>query len=69
MTIEHCCPTCTPDASRLVAAPESSRAPSRHAAGSLTFTCRCGSAATVATAPGPGRELARLGWTVKFVES
>jgi len=66
MTIEHRCPTCVPSPARPRAV-HSARMPPPRASGSLTFTCPCGSAATVSTVPGPGRELARLGWTFRFV--
>jgi hypothetical protein len=65
MALEHVCPACVPAGSRPRALrPE--RRPSS-AVGLLTFTCGCGSAATVSTASGPGHELARLGWTFRFV--
>jgi hypothetical protein len=68
MIIEQRCPGCTTGLSRPGPEP---RPPSGHShprrAGSLTFTCRCGSAATVPTSSGPGRELARRGWTFRFI--
>jgi hypothetical protein len=66
MAIEHRCPACAPGALP-PREPPAERKPPRDA-GWLTFTCGCGSAATVSTASAPGRELARLGWTFRFVE-
>jgi hypothetical protein len=65
MAIEHRCPVCAVGAPS-VREQRPEREPPR-SAGSLTFTCTCGSAATVSTASSPARELARRGWTVHFV--
>ena len=64
MAVEPRCPDCVPGASKLRTQGPNRKPP---AAGSLTFTCECGSAATVSTISGPGRELARLGWTFRFI--
>jgi hypothetical protein len=65
MAVEPTCPACSPAPSSLRAL-RADREP-RRASPSLTFTCRCGSAATVPTASGPSRELARLGWSFRFI--
>ena len=70
MIIEQRCPSCTTNASpRGAALPESSPPGGTRglAGGALTFRCRCGEVATVPTASGPGRELARRGWTFQFL--
>jgi len=66
MVIEHRCPDCASEQAQASSALVATRPSPR--AGWLAFRCACGRAVTVSTASGPGRELARLGWTVRVTD-